>query len=119
VADEAQRQAAEASLHAIERRVGQVSTEVVVGSRFYVAEDYHQKYRLRSDRLLIGEFAEVYPDPADFRESTAAARVNGYLDGYGTRVELEAEIDGLGLSVAGNARLRAVVSERRRLREVG
>jgi hypothetical protein len=30
--------------------------------------------------------------------STAAARVNGYLAGYGAPVELQAELDGLGLS---------------------
>ncbi|MGO9581008.1 MAG: hypothetical protein ACLP2P_16545 [Desulfobaccales bacterium] len=30
--------------------------------------------------------------------STAAARVNGYLAGYGTPAELQAELDDLGLS---------------------
>ncbi|MHB8764082.1 MAG: hypothetical protein ACYDA8_07065 [Deferrisomatales bacterium] len=46
--------------------------------------------------------------------STAAARLNGYLGGYGTRDQLEAELDALGLSAEGRERLRAVVGGRRR-----
>jgi hypothetical protein len=37
--------------------------------------------------------------------STAAARVNGYLAGYGTRAQLEAELDSLGLSPAAQDKL--------------
>ncbi|MFH1636164.1 MAG: peptide-methionine (S)-S-oxide reductase, partial [Chloroflexota bacterium] len=35
----------------------------------------------------------MYPDSDDFVNSTAAARVNGYLGGYGTLADLQAEID--------------------------
>ena len=110
--DDAQRAAAEASNRAMEERLGRVFTEVLLYEHFYLAEDYHQKYRLRADRVLREEFAVFYPDEADFRESTAAARVNGYLDGWGTRAELEEEIDSFGLSERARERLRAAVPVR-------
>jgi peptide-methionine (S)-S-oxide reductase len=53
----------------------------------------------------MAEFRVMYPDPADFVASTAAARVNGYLGGYGTFARLQAEIDRLGLSPAGQTML--------------
>ncbi len=54
----------------------------------------------------------MYPDPAGFRESTAAARVNGYLDGWGDADTLDAEIDTYGLSEYGKRRLREAVHPR-------
>jgi hypothetical protein len=44
-------------------------------------------------------------DEVAIRESTAAARVNGYVAGGGTSAQLASEIDLLGLSEAGRARL--------------
>ena len=41
--------------------------------------------------------------------STAAARLNGYVGGYATMAQLEEEIDGLGLSAAGQEELRKIV----------
>ena len=40
----------------------------------------------------------MYPNMEDLVNSTAAARVNGYLDGYGNLQEIEAEVGNLGLS---------------------
>ena len=51
-------------------------------------------------------------DETAFRESTAAARVNGYVAGDGTRVQLAREIDFLGLSENSRARLIARVRTR-------
>jgi peptide-methionine (S)-S-oxide reductase len=76
----------------------QIFTEIVPLSDFYLAEDYHQKYRLRSVPLLLDEFSAIYPDEADLVDSTAATRVNGYVGGNGTYESLQAEIDKLGLS---------------------
>ena len=73
-------------------------TDIIPSTEFYLAEDYHQKYQLRKSRAFLTEFAAMYPDPADFVNSTAAARVNGYLSGYGTLDDLQAEINDLGLS---------------------
>ena len=111
--DEEQKRSALASRDRLAAKLGKtIHTEVLPFTHFYAAEDYHQKYRLRADRVLREEFAAFYPDEADLRESTAAARVNGYLDGWGTRAELEDEIDALGLSERARERLRAAVPVR-------
>lgn len=95
---ERQQHSAEESKEMLERVLGPVSTEIVPLERFFVAEDYHQKYRLRATPDLARAFEAMYPDAADLRESTAAARVNGYLYGYGDARELESEIAGFGLT---------------------
>jgi peptide-methionine (S)-S-oxide reductase len=75
-----------------------IATEVLPATAFYGAEDYHQKYLLRGKASLMREFQAMYPDPKDFRNSTAAARVNGYLGGHGSEAMIRKEIDQLGLS---------------------
>ena len=61
----------------------------------------------------MDEFAAIYPDPADLANSTAAARVNGYLGGYGTLANLQAGIDDLGLSPEAREELLGIVLNRR------
>lgn len=78
---------------------GAIYTEIVPLTEFYLAEGYHQKYRLQSVPLLQEEFSAIYPDEADWVNSTAVTRVNGYVGGNGTLESLQAEIDKLGLSV--------------------
>ena len=51
----------------------------------------------------------MYPSLRDFLASTAVARVNGYVAGYGTCESLRGEFDGLGLSPAGRKRLEEIV----------
>ena len=87
------------------KRNHQISTEVLPATEFYRAEDYHQKYMLRQTPELMTEFSAFYPNPQDFINSTAAARVNGYVSGYGTIVQLQDELAGLGLSARGGQRL--------------
>ena len=104
--DDAQRDSIAASVRRLSEELGQmVTTQTRALDHFYVAEEYHQKYYLRSDRTLVRDFGEMYPGSADFRESTAAARVNGYLDGAGDAVTLLAEVDSYGLSAEGRAAL--------------
>lgn len=75
-----------------------VRTEVRPYAGFTRAEDYHQKYYLRSSGRVYGELKRRYRDDREFVDSTAAARINGYLGGFGTRKELEAEIGEFDLS---------------------
>lgn len=80
-------------------------TQVLGLDRFYLAEDYHQKYYLRNSSVLAREFSAMYPSPSALRDSTAAARVNGYLGGGGDAKDLLNEIESYGLTDAGRKAL--------------
>lgn len=110
--DQAQRAVAEASLARRQGRGGPVRTEVLPLTAFHLAEDYHQKYRLRQVRELIREFRRMYPDWRDLTASTAAARVNGFLGGYGDAAALERLAPDLGLGPQALVVLRDVVGGR-------
>ena len=80
------------------RRKTKILTEMVPFTAFFLAEGYHQKYYLRQNPDLLKEFTAMYPQEGEFINSTAAARVNGYLAGYGTSENLLTEVGSLGLS---------------------
>jgi peptide-methionine (S)-S-oxide reductase len=96
------------------RRNEPIVTELLPATEFYPAEAYHQKYRLQQDGYLMREFTAMYPSAEDFSNSTAAARVNGYLDGYGTIESLREESDILGLSQEASKRLMDSLERRKR-----
>lgn len=87
----------------------EISTEILSAPKFYMAEEYHQKYHLQGEPELMEEFELIYPAIQDFIASTAVARVNGYLGGYSTLESLEAEISGFGLSPEGIEMLKTIV----------
>ena len=76
----------------------QIFTEIAPLDKFYIAEDYHQKYMLRNSERLMQEFQAMYPNDADFVNSTAAARLNCFVAGNGSAELLKSEIDSYGLS---------------------
>jgi methionine-S-sulfoxide reductase len=97
--DEEQKRMAIASRDRLAATKGKtIHTEVLPYRRFYAAEEYHQKYYLRGRRQILKQFQHYYPRAVDLMNSTAAARVNGYLGGYGTPAALAADLDRLGLS---------------------
>ncbi|GAB3529986.1 peptide-methionine (S)-S-oxide reductase [Pontibacter brevis] len=78
-----------------------VYTEIFPYQAFYMAEDRHQKYKLQRQPSLLEELQEIYPAMPDLVNSTAAARINGYLYGYGNKEKLQHDMAQLGLSPAG------------------
>lgn len=113
--DEAERALAEESLREWDARRGGVHTRVEPLSRFHRAEDYHQKYYLRGAGEIMTDFAAIYPDGREFADSTAAARVNGYIGGYAGMERFERDLPRLGLSPRGERFLRRVVERGRGL----
>lgn len=96
---EQQREQAIASKVALEDKIGSiVRTEIVPIRSFTMAEDYHQKFTLKGHKDLKNEMMRIYPRHQDLVDSTAAARLNGYIGGYGSRDQLLKEINSLGLS---------------------
>ena len=108
--DEQKRLAEESRDREAAKAEDKIFTEIVPFSEFYLAEDYHQKYRLQQEPDLMAEFNAIYPTLKDFVDSTAAARVNGYVGGNSTLEALQAELEGLGLSPAGSKRLLEMVT---------
>lgn len=107
--DAQQKLAIETSAREAARRKTKIFTEILPFTGFYLAEGYHQKYYLRQDSDLMKEFEAMYPQEGEFINSTAAARVNGYLAGYGTSENLLTEVGGLGLSPEERKKLLARV----------
>lgn len=110
---EEQRHSAMRSRERYEREHGRaVETALEPAGTFTRAEDYHQKYRLRGDRDLFREFRAMYGDGPALADSTAAARVNGMLDGFGSPAALDALGARLGLTPRGLDHLSSVVTGR-------
>jgi len=65
-----------------------VLTEILSGNAFFDAEDYHQKYLLRSQPVL---FRSLGLDGDALKSSTVAAKVNGYCGGYGQLEQFRAD----------------------------
>lgn len=113
--DEEQKKLAVESQENIAAKIdGKVHTEIIPYFKFYLAEPYHQKYQLQLNRNLMREFKAIYAaNEKDFVNSTAAARVNGYLGGHGSLSQLQEELSGLGLSAAGAENLLHIVRNSR------
>lgn len=101
------RQAAERTRQDTASRLGgSVTTAIEDLDAFHLAEPYHQKYELRSTPVLGAELEDRYGD--DLVDSTVAARLNGFVAGYGDaerRRSLLADLD-LPPAVVDEARRR-------------
>jgi hypothetical protein len=82
-----------------------VFTRIEKIDKFYPAEAYHQKYQLKQTSPYIGIMKDIYPDPEDIRDSTAAARLNGFLSGHGNPEQVSELAGKLGLTRAARDKL--------------
>jgi peptide-methionine (S)-S-oxide reductase len=76
----------------------QLVTLIAPAQRFYLAEDYHQKYYLQGEKAL---FNVLKLDPRDahaIANSRVATRLNAFVGGYTTLENLEMEFDSFELS---------------------
>lgn len=94
-------------------RAAGMTAPIITGARFYLAEDYHQKYYLRHDKLLMQELAGY--TPRQLVDSTVAARLNGYVAGRGSPSQLAEDLPRLALSPVANAHLEKLVAGRARI----
>ena len=107
---EAQRRLAEQSRKTLAvARGGIVRTEIRPFEGFHPAEEYHQKHALQQYRVFLDDLKRTYPEDGDWIHSTTAARLNGYLGGYGDCDNLSIERDTLELSAANKAELTRMV----------
>ncbi len=96
--NEEQKAVAERTKQELGEQTGQfIYTEIVPLDRFYTAEGYHQKYYLQSRSGVYRSLLALYPDFDAFVDSTTAARVNGYIGGYGTREQFEEDLQAMEL----------------------
>jgi hypothetical protein len=95
---EDEREAAQEAIARAETTVGRLYVAVERFPTFHWAEDYHQKYTLRRYREVTEEFRRMFPCERDFVDSTAVARVNGWLSGCATAEQLDRELQRTGLS---------------------
>ena len=90
----------------------EIHTEIAELDRFYMAEDYHQKYYLQQDYELMSNFQRIYPEMVNFTASTAVARVNGYVGGNVSAQFVANEVRKLGLSEENENRLKKLAARK-------
>ncbi len=106
--DEEQRKAAERSAAKLRADTGgRIYTAVEPLGRFYNAEDYHQKYYVRRDYVLMRDYNAMYATGEEFAASPSAAKANGIIAGLASREEAEKFLPLLGLSKEAGERLLA------------
>jgi peptide-methionine (S)-S-oxide reductase len=93
------------------RKGKEIYTEIVPFAKFYLAEDYHQKYYLQLRLSVMPDLETVYPTTEQLVDSTLAARINGYLAGDMSMEELQVELSRLPLTPDERAAAGDIVSE--------
>ncbi|MGI2327993.1 peptide-methionine (S)-S-oxide reductase MsrA [Planococcus sp. YIM B11945] len=71
-----------------------IETDIAVFTAFTPAEERHQKYYLKRYPKALEQLEAFFPEPSMLVDSTFAARLNGFVKGYGTRDGLKQEITG-------------------------
>lgn len=95
--DDEQHNLAKSSMEAMKNKMSkQIRTEILPFDKFWDAEMYHQKYLLQRHAFLLTAL-EIEPDQ-QLIDSHVAARVNGFVGGYGKIQDFDQEWEKLGLT---------------------
>lgn len=87
-----------------------IETEINTEKPFFPAEDYHQKYYLKQYKSALEKLSELYPSHKDLVHSTLAARLNGFVKGFGSISGIKKEISQSDGSDSEKERLKEAVS---------
>merc|ERR1711908_33522 len=75
---------------------GKITTQILPADKFWEAEDYHQKYLLQQHPWVVPAL-DIDPGE-DLINSHVAARLNGYIGGYGKSSMFDVEWEKLGIN---------------------
>lgn len=90
---EKQKEAIEKVKKEMEKELGEpIETEIAGFTQFTPAEERHQKYYLKRYPKTLDQLKNLFPTEDSLMASTFAARLNGFVKGYGTREGLKQEI---------------------------
>ncbi len=108
--NEEQKALAEQSKQELEAQTNnEFYTEIRPLDKFYLAENYHQKYYLQNRTKLLYEVQKYYSEFQEIIDSPTAAKLNGYIANFGDKDQLEKDLPNLGLSPKGEKRLNSLV----------
>ncbi len=65
-----------------------IYTEILPVENYTTAEDYHQKYLLKSNDLLYKRLRGIFDTEEDYVKSILATKLNGYNSGFLTKTEI-------------------------------
>lgn len=77
---------------------GEIQTEISRYSRFYLAEDYHQKYYLKRYKNALLVLGRLFQTEDSMTNATVVARLNGLVKGFVTPAELKREVESWNIS---------------------
>ena len=77
----------------MEQELGEpIETEITLLEQFTLAEQRHQKYYLKRYPKALEQLEPFYSSEESLVDSTFAARLNGFVKGFGTRDQIVTEI---------------------------
>ena len=77
----------------MEKELGEpIETDIAAFGNFTPAEERHQKYYLKRYPNTLEQLQDLFPKPEHLVDSTFAARLNGFVKGYGKLQGLKSEI---------------------------